>query len=66
MSGHTVATLRILLELGFFVPLQGQDGVDLEMNMNGTKPSFEDDEFEDVVSLVFVFTSCLCNFGDIV
>ncbi|KAK3131452.1 hypothetical protein QOZ80_6AG0506640 [Eleusine coracana subsp. coracana] len=27
---------------------EGQDGVDLEMNMNGTKSSFEDDEFEDV------------------
>jgi hypothetical protein len=66
MAAHTIATLRILLEPGFFVPLQGQDVVDLEMNMNGTKSSFEDDEFEDVVSPVFVFTSCICKFGDIV
>ncbi|CAD6341676.1 unnamed protein product [Miscanthus lutarioriparius] len=28
--------------------VQGQDGVDLEMNINGTKSTFEDDEFEDV------------------
>ncbi|RLM54658.1 syntaxin-43-like isoform X1 [Panicum miliaceum] len=27
---------------------EGQDGVDLEMNINGTKSTFEDDEFEDV------------------
>ncbi|KAL6606321.1 hypothetical protein ACP70R_041974 [Stipagrostis hirtigluma subsp. patula] len=27
---------------------EGQDGVDLEMSMNGTKSTFEDDEFEDV------------------
>ncbi|PWZ20747.1 hypothetical protein Zm00014a_037192 [Zea mays] len=27
---------------------EGQDGVDLEMNMNGTKSTFEDDEFDDV------------------
>ncbi|KAL6861633.1 hypothetical protein ACP4OV_017333 [Aristida adscensionis] len=27
---------------------EGQDGIDLEMNMNGTKSTFEDDEFEDV------------------
>ncbi|CAD6340497.1 unnamed protein product [Miscanthus lutarioriparius] len=28
--------------------VQGQDGVDLEVNINGTKSTFEDDEFEDV------------------
>ncbi|EES00084.1 hypothetical protein BDA96_03G025600 [Sorghum bicolor] len=27
---------------------EGQDGVDLEMNINGTKSTFEDDEFDDV------------------
>ncbi|RCV19891.1 hypothetical protein SEVIR_4G012600v4 [Setaria viridis] len=27
---------------------EGQDGVDLEMSINGTKSTFEDDEFEDV------------------
>ncbi|KAF8775768.1 hypothetical protein HU200_004149 [Digitaria exilis] len=27
---------------------EGQDGVDLEMNINGSKSTFEDDEFEDV------------------
>ncbi|KAJ1264620.1 hypothetical protein BS78_08G013500 [Paspalum vaginatum] len=27
---------------------EGQDGVDLEMSMNGMKSTFEDDEFEDV------------------
>lgn len=37
---------------------QGQDGVDLEMNMNGSKSTFEleDDEFEDVVCFLIVFT----------
>ena len=40
--------------------LQGQDGVDLEMNINGSKSTFEleDDEFEDVVRFLFVFTYC--------
>ena len=33
------------------IPLQGQDGVDLEMNINGAKSTFEDDEFDDVVCL---------------
>nr|CAB3502064.1 unnamed protein product [Digitaria exilis] len=27
---------------------EGQDGVDLEMSINGTKSTFEDDEFDDV------------------
>ncbi|PWZ32057.1 Syntaxin-43 [Zea mays] len=27
---------------------EGQDGVDLEMNINGAKSTFEDDEFDDV------------------
>ena len=38
--------------------MQGQDGVDLEMNINGTKSTFEDDEFDDVVCFILVFT-CL-------
>ncbi|KAJ1257659.1 hypothetical protein BS78_10G012700 [Paspalum vaginatum] len=31
---------------------QKEDGVDLEMSMNGTQSTFEDDEFEDVVESV--------------
>jgi hypothetical protein len=42
--------------------LQGQDGVDLEMSINGAKSTFEDDEFEDVVC--FISTCCALDFGN--
>ncbi|AQK65013.1 Syntaxin-41 [Zea mays] len=34
------------------------------MNMNGTKSTFEDDEFDDVVRFILVFTCCIPDFGD--
>jgi len=34
--------------------LQGQDGVDLEINLNGGKSRFEDDDLDNMV-LIFLF-----------
>lgn len=50
--------------------VQGQDGVDLEMNLNGNKSIREDDEFSDLVkitlfSFFFFFNLCLISFVDL-
>lgn len=37
-----------------FIILQGQDGVDLEINLNGGKSRFEDDDLDNMV-LIFLF-----------
>lgn len=34
---------------------QGQDGVDLEMNINGAKYKSKDDDFSDLVCAFFPF-----------
>lgn len=36
--------------------MQGQDGVDLEMNLNGGRSRMEDDDFDDMVCGCFTFS----------
>lgn len=42
--------------------LQGQDGVDLEMNLNGNKSRGDDDEFSDLVPWVYLIYLCIFMF----
>lgn len=35
--------------------MQGQDGVDLEMNINGSRSRRDDDEFDDLVGCCYPF-----------
>lgn len=37
-----------------FVLMQGQDDIDLEMNMNGPNSNTEDDKFDDIVCIFFI------------
>lgn len=34
--------------------MQGQDDIDLEMNMNGPNSNTEDDKFDDIVCIFFI------------
>lgn len=38
------------------VVMQGQDGVDLEMNLNGSRSRTEDDDLDDMVCRHFTFS----------
>jgi len=46
-----------------FMMMQGHDGVDLEINMNGSKSKYEDDDLDNMVFLIacqFFFCLPLC------
>lgn len=48
---------KLFVDRCYFVLLQGPDGVDLEMNLNGkhSRRDDDDDEFDDMVH-IFLFT----------
>jgi len=54
----SLLSLQFLYSL-YCIFLQGQDGIDLEMNRNGTKSRSEFDDFVDVVCCFFYF--CVSN-----
>jgi hypothetical protein len=62
----SISILFVTIEF-YFTMMQGQDGVDLEINMNGSKSRYEDDDLDNMVflfSFQFIFLPLFLEQGE--